>query len=83
MKKKKDLYEGFGSGGEIPHTGTVKKVMDLYDKRSLKDSAGHCILNPKEAVMGAFEQAIKSKHKLKNEEGIFTSDLPEKIFRNI
>lgn len=82
MVKKSSLYEKFGSGGEIPHTGKVKEVMSLYDKRSLKDAAGHCILNPKEAVMGAFLQACKSDKRLKNEEGIFTSDKPEELFRN-
>lgn len=82
MAKKSSLYDKMGSGGEIPHTGRAKEVMDLYNKRKLKDSAGHCILNPKEAVMGAFEQALKSDKKLKNEEGIYTSDEATKMFRN-
>lgn len=82
MKKKSSLYENMGTGGEIPASGWTKKVMDLYDKRKLKDSAGHCILSPKEAAMAAYEQAVKSNMRLKNEEGIFTSDEPEKMFRN-
>lgn len=82
MKYPSELDSQFVKGGEIEHKGKVKDVMNRFDNRSLKDAAGHCILNPKEALMGAFEQALKSKKKLKNEEGIFTSDEPEKMFRN-
>lgn len=82
MAKKKDLYNGMGNGGEIPHTGRVKDVMNKYDKRDLYDPAGHCILNAKEAIHGAFDQALKSKNKLKNEKGIYTSDEAEEMFRN-
>jgi|GEM_PF-6681893 len=82
MAKKSSLYDGMGSGGEIPHTGKVKEVMNLYDKRSLKDSAGHCILNSKEALMGALNQSLKSKNRLKNDEGIYTSDAATDEFRN-
>lgn len=82
MAKKSSLYDQMGSGGEIPHSGRVKQVMNLFDKREAYDSAGHCIINPKEAIMGAFDQALKSKNKLKNEHGIFNSEEPEEMFRN-
>ncbi len=85
MKKKSSPYESFGKGGEIPHTGRCKEVMDKFDNRTLYDQAGHTILNPKEAVMDAFNQACKSDKKLLNEngrKGINISDKAEKIFRN-
>lgn len=81
----KKLYEKMGGGGEIPHEGTVKQVMNKFDNRTLKDQAGHTIINSKEAMMDAFNQALKSKKKLLNEngnKGIDVSDLPDKIFRN-
>ena len=81
MKKKSPCYD-MGKGGEIPHTERVKEVMNLYDRREAYDSAGHCILNSKEALMGAFEQQLKSKTRLKNEHGIFESEKPEEMFRN-
>jgi len=82
MKYPSELDRQFVKGGEIEHSGKVKDVMNKFDNRSLKDTAGHCILNPKEALMGAFEQALKSDKKLKNEEGIYTSDEATKMFRN-
>jgi len=82
MKYPSELDKQFVKGGEIEHKGRVKDVMNKFDNRSLKDSAGHVILNPKEALMGAFEQALKSDKKIKNEKGIFTSEEPEKMFRN-
>lgn len=83
--KKKSLYEHCGTGGEIPHTGRVKDVMSKFDNRVLKDQAGHTILNSKEAIMDAFNQACKSEKKLLNEngrKGIDVSDEPERFFRN-
>ncbi len=85
MKKKSSPYESFGKGGEIPHTGRVKEVMNKFDNRTLTDQAGHTIINPKEALMDAFNQSCKSDKKLLNEngkKGINLSDLPQKIFRN-
>ena len=85
MAKKSDLDQQFKRGGEIPHIGRVKAVMDKYDNRTLKDQAGHTIINCKEAMMDAFNQACKSDKKLLNEngkKGINVSDEAEKIFRN-
>lgn len=79
---KKNSYYDLGKGGEIPHSERVKAVMNLYDKRKAHDAAGHCIINSKEALMGAFEQQLKSKNKLKNDQGTFTSEEPEEMFRN-
>lgn len=85
MKKKSSPYSECGSGGEIPHTGRVKQVMNKFDNRTLTDQAGHTILNAKEAIMDAFNQACKSNKKLLNEngrKGINISDEAEEMFRN-
>lgn len=85
-KKMSDIYAQMGSGGEIPKRGVVKEVVDKYHKRTLKDNAGHTILNYKEACMDAFNQATKTKNELLNQngkKGIDISDLPDKIFRNM
>lgn len=85
MKYPSELDKQFVKGGEIVHTGRVKEVMDKFDNRTARDQAGHIILNPKEAIMDAFNQACKSKKKLLNEngkKGINISDLSSEIFRN-
>lgn len=85
MKYPSELDKQFVKGGEIPHRGIVKEAMDKFDQRKLKDQAGHTILNPKEAIMNAFNQACKSKKKLLNENGktrIYQNDEAENIFRN-
>lgn len=86
MKYPSELDKQFVKGGEIPHRGIVKEAMDKFDQRKLKDQAGHTMLNPKEALMDAFNQACKSKKKLLNEngktKGIYQNDEAENIFRN-
>ena len=85
MKYPSELDSQFVKGGEIEHKGRVKAVMDKFDNRTLYDQAGHTILNPKEAIMDAFNQACKSDKKLLNEngrKGINVSDEAEKMFRN-
>lgn len=81
----KKLYEKMGTGGEIPHQGVVKEVMNQYDNRTMKNQAGHIVNCPKEALMDAFNQACKSKKRLLNENGKKGMDmptLPDTIFRN-
>ena len=85
MAKKSDIYKGFGKGGNIPYEGPVKAVMDKFKDGTLYDQAGHRILNSKEAVMDAFNQACKSDKKLFNEngkKGINVSDEAQEMFRN-
>ena len=86
MKYPSELDKQFVKGGEIPYHGVVKEAMDKFDKRKLKDQSGHTMLNPKEAIMGAFNQACKSKKKLLNEngttKGLYQNDEAERIFRN-
>lgn len=85
MKYPSQLDKQFMKGGEIEHKGKVKEVVEKFDNRTLKDQAGHTILNPKEALMDAFNQACKSPKRLLNEngkKGINVSDEAEKFFRN-
>lgn len=85
MKYPSELDKQFVKGGEIEHRGPVKAVMEKYDNRTLYDQAGHTIINCKEAIMDAFNQACKSDKKLLNEngkKGINVSDEAEKFFRN-
>lgn len=86
MKYPSDLDKQFVKGGEIPHKGIVKDAMAKFDERKLRDQAGHTILNPKEAIMDAFNQACKSKKKLLNENGktrIYQNDQAATIFRDM
>lgn len=85
-KKTSDNQKMFEKGGRIEYKGAVKEVLDKFENRTLRDNAGHVILNPKEACMDAFNQACKSPKKLLNEngrKGIDVSDLPSEIFRNM
>ncbi len=85
MKYPSELDKQFVKGGEIPHLGKVKEAMTKYDQRKLRDQAGHTILNPKEAIMDAFNQACKSKKKILNEngtKGTYQNDEAADIFRN-